>query len=41
VHAKMIFIQASSAAPGSGMVAVSKNSPPKEEACDEILHPPT
>jgi hypothetical protein len=37
----VILIQASSAAMCSGKVAVSKNSPPKEEAGDEVLHAPT
>jgi hypothetical protein len=37
----LILIQASSAALCSGKVAVLQNFPLKEEACDEILHPPT
>jgi len=37
----LILIQASSAVMCSGKVAVPKNSPLKEEACDEILHPAT
>ena len=36
-----ILIEASSAAMCSGKVAVLENSPPKKEACDEILHPAT
>jgi hypothetical protein len=37
----LILIQASSAAMCSDKVAVLENSPPKEEAGDEILHAPT